>query len=190
MIVGIDEAGRGPWAGPLVVGAVVLGEEAIEGLTDSKKLSKKRREQLEKEILEKAMGWGLGWVNAQELDRIGLSEALRRAAVDAVRQVHCRYDEIIVDGTVNFLARTNKGKFVQTMPKADLKIPSVSAASILAKVARDRYMHGVDELYPEYGFSSHVGYGTARHKAAIEENGVTPEHRLSFAPLKHFRDIL
>ena len=138
MILGIDEVGRGPWAGPLVVGAVVVGGTTIEGLTDSKKLTKKRREALEPEILGKAAGWGLGWVTAEEIDVIGLSESLRLATRRAVEQVKASYHEIIIDGTINFLSDTSKGAYVTTMPKAHLLVPSVSAASIIAKVARDR----------------------------------------------------
>src|SRR5690606_34040800 len=103
MILGIDEVGRGPWAGPLVVGAVVLGGKTIEGLTDSKKLSKKRREVLAEEIYQKASGLGLGWVHAEEIDAIGLSEALRQATIRAVSQVVAPYHEIVIDGTINFL---------------------------------------------------------------------------------------
>ena len=186
MILGIDEVGRGPWAGPLVMGAVVLGGAQIEGLTDSKKLTKKKREVLEVEILEKAQATGLGWVAARELDDIGMSEALRLATRRAVEQIHVPYHEIIIDGTINFLSDTAKGKYVTTLPKADLLIPSVSAASIIAKVARDRYMSQQGELYPEYGFAAHAGYGVAKHRAAIEQYGVTPLHRLSFAPLKKY----
>lgn len=187
MILGIDEAGRGPWAGPLVVGAVVLGGLQIEGLTDSKKLTKKRREALVPAIYEQAHGIGLGWVSASELDEIGMSAALKLATIRAVTEVSCSYDEIIIDGTINFLQETTKGKYVTTMPKADLLIPSVSAASVVAKVARDEYMTKLDEKFPQYGFSSHVGYGTAKHRSAIEEHGVTFEHRLSFAPLKKYQ---
>lgn len=186
MILGIDEAGRGPWAGPLVVGAVVLGDQPIEGLTDSKKLSKKRRESLEVEILEKARAYGLGWVEASELDEIGMSAALVLATKRAVEQIKVPYHEIIIDGTINFLKDTSKGAYVTTMPKADLLIPSVSAASILAKVARDRYMTQQDDVYPGYKFASHAGYGTAAHREAIERLGVTPIHRLSFAPLRKY----
>ena len=186
MILGVDEAGRGPWAGPLVVGAVVLGGAEIEGLTDSKKLTKKRREALEVKILEKAAGYGLGWVSASELDEVGMSAALVIATKRAVEQISVPYHEIIIDGTINFLKGTSKGRYVTTMPKADLLIPSVSAASILAKVARDRYMTEQDALYPGYKFGSHAGYGTAAHRAAIEELGVTPLHRLSFAPLRKY----
>lgn len=188
MILGIDEVGRGPWAGPLVVGAVVLGGCEIDGLTDSKKLSKKRRDALDVEIREKASGYGLGWVHAHEIDDIGLSGALVLATKRAVEQVKAPYHEIIIDGTINFLAATSKGQYVTTMKKADLLVPSVSAASIIAKVARDTYMSQQDELYPGYNFSSHVGYGTAAHRAAIDSRGVTPLHRLSFAPLAKYRN--
>lgn len=183
MILGIDEVGRGPWAGPLVVGAVVLGNTIIDGLTDSKKLSKKHREQLSILIHSQASAVGLGWVGADEIDEIGLSQALVLATKRAVEQVTTPYHEIIIDGTVNFLAGTTKGRYVTTMKKADLLIPSVSAASIVAKVARDNYMLEQDMLYPEYGFKNHVGYGTAAHITAIEKLGVTQLHRLSIAPL-------
>jgi ribonuclease HII len=187
MILGIDEVGRGPWAGPLVVGAVVLGGAEIDGLTDSKKLSKKRREELDILIREQAAGYGLGWVAAYELDEIGLSAALILATRRAVEQIKAPYHEIIIDGTINFLKETTKGRFVTTLAKADLLIPCVSAASIIAKVARDRYMTEQDAVYKGYKFASHSGYGTAAHRAAIEELGVTPLHRLSFAPLVKYR---
>lgn len=183
MILGIDEVGRGPWAGPLVVGAVVLGGATIEGLTDSKKLSKKRRELLDIEIRKKAQAIGLGWVDAVEIDEIGLSRALATATKRAVEQINIPFHEIVIDGTVNFLSGTNKESYVTTMKKADSLVPSVSAASIVAKVARDNYMILQDTIYPDYGFKSHVGYGTAAHIAAIDKLGVTSLHRLSFAPL-------
>lgn len=184
MILGIDEVGRGPWAGPLVVGAVVLPEgEAFEGLTDSKKLTAKKRLALDRIIREKALGWGLGWVHAEEIDAIGLSQALRLATIRAVEAVKTPYHEIIIDGTINFLSETVKGQYVTTLPKADFLIPAVSAASIIAKVARDTYMEEQSLSYPEYGFDSHVGYGTAKHQKALETHGVTPLHRRSFAPI-------
>ncbi len=195
MILGIDEVGRGPWAGPLVVGAVILGGAEIDGLDDSKKLTKKRREALDVEIREKAAAWALGWVSTQELDEAGMSEALRLATRRAVEQIQaqCRqqnlaFSEIIIDGKVNFLRGTALEKFVATMPKADGLIPSVSAASIVAKVARDQFMAEQDAVYPGYGFASNAGYGVAKHRAAIERLGVTPLHRLSFAPLAKYAD--
>lgn len=190
MILGIDEAGRGPWAGPLVVGAVVLGGAEIEGLTDSKKLTKKRREALLPIIKEKAVAYATGWVSAAELDEVGMSAALQLATIRAVQQITVPYTEIIIDGTINFLQHTKKGAYVKTMPKADLLVPSVSAASVLAKVERDAYMAELDNRYDGYGFSSHAGYGTAKHRAAIDACGVIPEHRVSFAPLRQYAEKL
>lgn len=189
MILGIDEVGRGPWAGPLVIGAVVLGGAMIEGLTDSKKLTKKRREELDEVIRDRAAAIGLGWVDAAEIDEKGLSWALREATKRAVEQINTPYHEIIIDGTINFLDGTTKGRYVTTMKRADLLVPSVSAASIIAKVARDNYMADQDKIYDGYGFASHVGYGTAVHRTAIEKSGVTPLHRLSFAPLKKYAPL-
>ena len=183
MIVGIDEVGRGPWAGPLVVGAVVLGEARIDGLNDSKKVSKTRRLVLVDSIIEHAQAYGLGWVDAGELDSIGLAAALRLATRRALEQITVPYHEIIIDGTVNFLAGTQKGEYVTTMKQADALIAAVSAASIIAKVARDDYMESLSDTYPGYGFERHVGYGTAAHRRAIETLGVTAEHRRSFAPI-------
>ena len=181
-ILGIDEVGRGPWAGPLVVGACVLGDAQIDGLTDSKKLTPKKRKALAPIIREKATV-GLGWVSAEELDRIGLSAALCKACREAVKQIHVPFHEIMIDGTVNFLRDTPLASHVQVLKKADLLVPEVSAASIVAKVARDEYMYKLAEKYPGYGFEKHVGYGTAAHKAALEKLGVCPEHRKSFRPV-------
>jgi uncharacterized protein (TIGR00252 family) len=195
MILGIDEVGRGPWAGPLVVGAVILGGTEIDGLDDSKKLTKKRRQALDALIRQQAAAWALGWVSAQELDAIGMSEALRLATRRAVEQVQvqCRqqnlaFSEIIIDGKVNFLRGTALERYVTAMAKADGLVPSVSAASIVAKVARDQFMAEQDAVYPGYGFASNAGYGVVKHRAAIERLGVTPLHRLSFAPLAKYAD--
>lgn len=187
MILGIDEVGRGPWAGPLVVGAAVLGCE-IEGLTDSKKLTAKRREALNSVIYQQADSVALGWVSSREVDSLGLSASLRLATKRAVQQVKVPFHEIIIDGTVNFLADTPLSNHVTTMKKADMLVPSVSAAAIAAKVARDRYMAMQDEVYPGYNFASHVGYGTLKHRLAIEELGASPIHRLSFGPLKKYAE--
>ena len=196
MILGIDEVGRGPWAGPLVVGAVILGGAEIEGLNDSKKLTKKRRETLDEVIRKQSAAWALGWVSAGELDEVGMTKALRLATRRAVKQIQSRckennlaFDEIIIDGTVNFLADTALEQYVTVMAKADGLIPSVSAASIIAKVARDQFMAEQDVIYPGYGFASNAGYGVAKHRAAIERLGVTPLHRLGFAPLAKYARI-
>jgi ribonuclease HII len=183
-ILGIDEVGRGPWAGPLVVGACLL-PESIEGLNDSKKLSVKKREELAEVIREKAI-FGLGWVSAAELDELGLTEALCKAARDAVSQIKGSFDEVIIDGTMNFLRGTEHENITQFLPKADQLVPEVSAASIIAKVSRDHYMYEIADKYPGYGFEKHVGYGTTVHKAAIEKLGLCPEHRRSFRPIAEF----
>ena len=177
--LGIDEVGRGPIAGPVVVAAVVLGDIVPEGLNDSKKLTAKRREQLASEIKRTATGIGVGWVSARTLDRVGVTRSLKLAAQSAVRQVRASYDQAVVDGTINFLPDNPK---VITMVKADGRIKVVSAASIVAKVARDDYMKKCGEIWSEYGFESHAGYGTASHMEAVRKHGASPIHRLSFAP--------
>lgn len=183
MIVGIDEVGRGAWAGPMTVGAVLLGGASINGLTDSKKLTKKQREYLDIEIRQKALAIGIGWVSAKQIDEIGLSAALKLAARRALGHIRHDYKEIIIDGTIALIDDPR----VTLLKKADLLVPSVSAASIVAKVARDKYMKHLDGVFPGYKFGAHVGYGTALHRSAIETCGVTPLHRLSFGPLQSYR---
>jgi len=189
-ILGIDEVGRGPWAGPLVIGAVVLPDDFdTTGLTDSKKLTSKQREYLSQSLFSANISnIGLGWVYAPELDAVGLSAALRLATRRAVAQVKSPFHEIIIDGTVNFLSGTKLERHVTVLKKADFLIPAVSAASIVAKVARDTYMTELDLKYPGYGFASHVGYGTTQHKKALETLGKTPEHRNSFKPIQSFKN--
>lgn len=198
MILGIDEVGRGPYAGPLVIGACILGDwqnsenaEWIEKLTDSKKLSAKRREELYVLIKEKALAAATGWVSSAEIDEIGLSEALRlatRRAVEQIQQTKVPFSEIIIDGTMNFLVGTKLEKYVSTLKKGDFLVKEISAASILAKVERDNYMAKLDAVYPKYGFGKHVGYGTAAHQKAMEEFGLTPEHRRSFRPVREIAE--
>ena len=189
-ILGIDEVGRGPLAGPLVVGAVVLPETECEWfaeLKDSKKLSAKKREVLSEIIWREAPGVGLGFVSPKELDEVGISEALRlatRRAVESVQRLHATFSQIIIDGKVNFLSLTGLAKYVTTLVKADVLIREVSAASIVAKVARDAYMKEAGVKFPEYGFEKHMGYGTLAHREAIVKYGVCPEHRRSFEPVK------
>ena len=195
-ILGIDEVGRGPWAGPLVIGAVVLkarydskkrpieSESWQDDLADSKKLTAKKREKLAPIITERAVASGLGWVSAEELDEIGLAEALKLATRRAVEKIpHDCFSEIIIDGTNNFLKGTALENFVSVLPKADTKIKEVSAASIIAKVARDNYMKELAKKYPGYGFEKHVGYGTAAHKKSLQDLGPCPEHRKTFKPV-------
>ena len=188
-ILGIDEVGRGPLAGPLVIGAVILPDEErdwFSELKDSKKLTAKKREELSKLILAES-ATGLGWVPAAELDQLGISKALSLAthrAVKSIQSLHIPFSQIIIDGKVNFLASTPLAPYVSTLIKADAKVKAVSAASIIAKVARDKYMINLAPKYPEYGFDQHVGYGTKAHVQAIYQYGLTPEHRKSFEPCK------
>ena len=188
-ILGIDEVGRGPLAGPLVVGAVILPTKEREwfpALKDSKKLTAKKRESLSKLILAESTT-GLGWVSAPELDQIGISEALRlatRRAVKSVQRLHTPFSQIIIDGKINFLASTPLEQYTSTCIKGDDKIREISAASIIAKVARDHYMINLSTKYPNFHFDQHVGYGTKSHVTAIYQYGLTPEHRKSFEPCK------
>ena len=191
IILGIDEVGRGPYAGPLVIGACILPKnreenEWISELNDSKKLSEKKREELYQIIKAKAPASATGWVSSKELDEIGMSEALRlatRRAVEKIKAEKVPFTEVIIDGISNFLKGTTLEKYATTMKKADFLIKEVSAASIVAKVERDNYMKELAKKYPGYGFEKNVGYGTAQHQKAMEELGLTPEHRRSFKPV-------
>lgn len=177
--VGIDEVGRGCWAGPVVAGAVIL-KQPVKGLKDSKKLTKRQRERFAVEIHKKAI-IGLGWAAPAEVDELGMTEAVRLAMSRALEQITVRYDEIIIDGSYNFFPENNKARAII---KADDSVPPVSAASIVAKVARDNYMAEVATNYPDYGFPSHVGYGTALHLERLKLHGVSDLHRLSFKPVR------
>lgn len=183
-VVGLDEVGRGCWAGPLVAAAVLFDDtdEPLAGLRDSKKLSRLQREVLAGQIPRRANAYGVGWVLPGEVDELGLTAAVRLAMQRALAELHCPYDRIIIDGTYNFLPEYAS---VEVMARADDQVPAVSAASIIAKVARDRYMINLAKQWPHYGFDKHVGYGTALHKTAVQRFGVCPAvHRRSFAPIR------
>lgn len=200
LTLGIDEVGRGPWAGPLVVGAVVLDSADVpSGLKDSKQTTKKFREREIVAIQVRARAIGLGWVSAPQLDRVGMTRALHLAAAEALRQVleyalPDQIDQIVIDGTGNFLddfpdptIRHQLRDKILVMPKADAKIATASAASIVAKVFRDNYMTQLANIFPEYDFSHNVGYGVKKHAAAIRKFGVIPGvHRASFRPIREF----
>lgn len=189
MIIGIDEVGRGAIAGPLVVGAVALPEPQtnfhwVSELRDSKKLSPIKREKLSQIISKNAIFLQLGWVSSDEIDGFNdnnIGRSLRLAAARSLvgLKLHPE-DQIIIDGNVNFLKDTIFESNTTAVIKADDKIKAVSAASIIAKVARDRYMRELDQLYPKYGFKKHVGYGTKFHFSALSDFGPSPEHRLSY----------
>lgn len=183
--VGIDEVGRGCWAGPLVAAAVIL-DEPIDGLTDSKRLSAVQRKTIVKEIYIKAKAIGLGWVDARRIDSIGLSAANKEAMEQALSQIVVPTDRIIIDGNYNFLSHIER---TETIIGADGTVPCVSAASIVAKVARDAYMVDAAMQYPEYGFEKHVGYGTRFHHEQIKLYGVCDLHRLSYKPLQAILNV-
>lgn len=179
-IVGIDEVGRGCWAGPVVAGAVIL-DSVVDGLRDSKQLSKKQREKLVPKIQLAASVIGIGWARPSEVDRVGLTAAVGLAMRRALEQITTDYDEIIIDGNFNFLADNPKARAVI---KADDSVPAVSAASIIAKVERDKFMARMSAKYPDYGFDKHVGYGTALHHERLKLYGVSDLHRRSFKPVQ------
>lgn len=178
---GVDEAGRGPLAGPVCAAAVILDPvRPIEGLADSKKLSKKKRAALEAEIKEKALAWCVAWGEVEEIDEINILQSTMLSMKRAVEGLSIAPDKVIVDG--NRAPRLSCR--VEAVVKADAKVPEVSAASILAKTARDRLMEKMDEEHPGYGFAKHAGYGTKAHVEAIRRLGPSPIHRRSFEPVK------
>lgn len=181
-IVGIDEVGRGSWAGPVVAAAVVLPPKLrLPGLADSKLLTPKSREQLSRTIKYRAVAVGIGWVQNTTVDRIGLTAAVRQAAMLAIEGLGQDLADpiIILDGKHNFLKDThNSVVFVH----ADARITPVAAASVIAKVARDHYMTILDRRLPGYGFAVHKGYGTLSHRDALAALGPSAAHRLSWSP--------
>lgn len=177
LICGIDEAGRGPLAGPVVAGACILPKDAeILYLNDSKKLSEKKREELFDEIKEKAVSWAVGIIDNQIIDEINILQATYEAMRSAVSRLSIEPDLLLVDAVT--IPETNIKQV--GIIKGDAKSVSIAAASILAKVTRDHLMIEYDAVYPQYGFAKHKGYGTAQHIAAIREYGLTPLHRRSF----------
>lgn len=177
-ICGIDEAGRGPLAGPVVVAAVIMPEDSmIEGVNDSKKVSEKKREKLYDEITENAIAWGVGIIDQEEIDNINILNATKKGLTKALTELSQKPDIILVDALTGI---DTLGIPYQSIIKGDAKSYSIAAASIIAKVTRDRIMRQWDEVYPEYGFATHKGYGTKTHIQAIRENGICRLHRKSF----------
>jgi ribonuclease HII len=186
-IAGLDEAGRGALAGPVYAAAVILpltipsAITTLERVNDSKLLSAAWRETLFPIICETAVAYGIGWAGAAEVDRIGILPATRLAMESALAQLSPSADSALVDGTVRLMNITIPQRQVI---RGDSLSLSIAAASILAKVSRDRHMRQLELAYPEYGFARHKGYGTAAHRAAILTHGPCAEHRLSFAPMR------
>lgn len=177
-ICGIDEAGRGPLAGPVVVAAVIMPKNSmIEGVNDSKKVSEKKREKLYEEITTTAIAWGVGIIDQKEIDDINILQATKKALTTSLQNLETKPNLILVDALKNI---NTLGIPYQSIIKGDAKCYSIAAASIIAKVTRDRIMRQWDEIYPQYGFDKHKGYGTAVHIAAIKEYGICPLHRKTF----------
>ena len=177
-ICGIDEAGRGPLAGPVVVAAVIMPKDSmIEGVNDSKKVSEKKREKLYDLITEEALSYAVGIIDHKEIDEINILNATKNGLTEALKGLKIRPNIILVDA-LNHI--DTLGIPYEPIIKGDAKAYSISAASIIAKVTRDRIMREWDEVYPQYGFIEHKGYGTAKHIAAIKEYGLCPIHRKSF----------
>ena len=181
-IAGIDEAGRGPLAGPVVVGIAIMKPDSfIEGVNDSKKISEKKRELLYEQITNEAIDWSVGIVDQNEIDEINILNATKKALHMAITNLKIKPDRILVDALEHI---DTCGIPYTSIIKGDAKVYSISAASIIAKVTRDRMMKEYDEIYPEYGFAGHKGYGTAKHIQAIKAYGPCPLHRKTF--IKHF----
>lgn len=179
-IAGVDEAGRGPWAGPVVAGAVILNYNDIpDGINDSKKLSAARRDALFESIIATA-SVGIGIASVEEIDQLNILAATKLAMQRAVAALPHQPDRILVDGN-------QPPRFacpVDAIVKGDSKSLSIAAASIIAKVTRDRMMAALAQEFPVYGWEKNAGYGTALHQAGIKQHGITPHHRKSFAPIK------
>lgn len=186
LIVGVDEAGRGPLAGPVYAAAAVFDPSfEDEIIDDSKKLTEKKREALFTLIKEKALAYGIASVSADEIDKYNIYEATKIAMRKAIDQIGVDYDLIITDA----MPLKIEGKNVIPMIKGDAQCMNVAAASILAKVSRDHYMEELDKQYPEYGFAKHKGYGTKAHMEALEKYGpIEHIHRKSFAPVRALYD--
>ncbi len=183
IIAGVDEVGRGPLFGSVVTAAVILPDGvSISGLADSKKLSEKRRELLYEVITKEACCWAIGQASAEEIDQINILQATMLAMRRAVEALAIKPDHVQVDG--NRCPAIDHICTVEAIIKGDGTIPVISAASIIAKVTRDRQMLAMDEKFPEYGFAKHKGYPTREHLAALAKYGVLDEHRKSFGPVR------
>nr|WP_315425962.1 ribonuclease HII [uncultured Albidiferax sp.] len=180
LVAGVDEAGRGPLAGPVVAAAVILDDlRPIRGLADSKKLTAKRREQLFDEILAKALCCSIAEASVEEIERLNILQATMLAMQRAVTRLRLKPGHVLVDGNrLPTLSMTS-----DAIVKGDSLVPAISAASILAKVTRDRWCAQVHLDYPQYGFAGHKGYGTAEHLAALQTHGACPLHRKTFSPV-------
>ena len=187
LIAGVDEVGRGPLVGAVVTAAVILDPaNPIQGLMDSKKLTEKKRNALYDEIKEKALCWAIGRAEPEEIDKLNILWATMKAMERAVAGLSITPDMVLVDGN----RCPNLPMASQAVIKGDNLVQEISAASILAKVTRDREMEQLDKLYPDYGFAKHKGYPTAFHMEKLASLGATPYHRKSFAPVKRALNLV
>lgn len=185
IIAGVDEAGRGPLAGPVVAAVVVLAEgQLIEGVRDSKKLTARRREQLETSIKAEAADWSLGIAEVEEIDQLNILGGTMLAMRRAIEGLKVMPQWLRIDGNQRPELPSMYATITQTLVNGDNICPAIGAASILAKVARDRMMVELHNQYPGYGFDRHKGYPTVAHRRALRELGVTPAHRMSFRPVR------
>ena len=189
LICGVDEAGRGPLAGSVYAAAVILDiNNPIIGLADSKKLSEKKRDFLSVEIKTKALAWGIASCTCQEIDEINILQASLLAMKRAIEAMQAQFNITPDMGEILVQVDGNKCPKIslpcEAIVKGDSKVQAISAASILAKVARDAELYTLDKTYPQYGFAKHKGYPTAAHLLALQAHGICPQHRLSYAPVK------
>lgn len=177
-ICGIDEAGRGPLAGPVVIASTIMpADSMIEGVNDSKKISEKKREDLYEKIIEEAISYGVAIIGQDEIDEINILNATKKGLTMSLKELTVKPDLILVDALEHI---DTMGIPYESIIKGDAKCYSISCASIIAKVTRDRIMREWDKVYPEYNFAQHKGYGTAKHIEAIKQYGLCPIHRRSF----------
>jgi ribonuclease HII len=189
LICGVDEAGRGPLAGSVYAAAVILDvNNPIEGLADSKKLSEKKRDLLSVEIKQKALAWGIASCTCQEIDDINILQASLLAMKRAIEAMQAQFNITPEMGEIFVQVDGNKCPKIslpcEAIVKGDSKVQAISAASILAKVARDAELYELDKQYPQYGFAKHKGYPSPAHLLALQTHGICPQHRLSYAPVK------
>lgn len=186
-VAGVDEAGKGPWAGPVTAAAVIIhsSKQVISTVRDSKIMTKIQREKAFEQIIKRSSAFGIGVVSEQEIDKIGIQKAVKKAMLMAIKDLKYKFkiniSYLLVDGSKTMALRKNN---VQRIKKGGLYHYSISAASVLAKVTRDKIMEKIAKQYPNYGFEKHVGYGTKLHMEKLKEYGICPIHRKSFKPVK------
>lgn len=191
-VAGVDEAGKGPWAGPVTAGAVIIHskKQMVPHVRDSKLMTRIQREKAFTQIIKASSAFGIGTVSEKEIDKIGIQKAVKKAMINSLKEIRLKFEidisYVLVDGSKT-MPLTNYNS--QRIKKGGLYHYSISAASVLAKVTRDRFMRKISNQYPNYGFEKHVGYGTKLHIHMLKKYGICPIHRRSFAPIKNISTI-